>query len=300
MSALTSIVLATMPYVPKPVMRRLSSRYIAGEDLADALARLEGLAERGFAGILNLLGEHVRAEPEVRAVVDAFAAAARAIAERSLPAYVSVKPTHVGLEASEELALESYAELARICAARGLFLRVEMEDRSTTDATIRIFEALRRSHDNVGLVLQARLFRTPEDIDALAEGPLEVRMVKGIYLEPAEVAHTEPEPIRAAYLACTRRLFERGARVALATHDDRLADALLAQVDELGVPPERYEFQVLMGVREALWTRWRDAGHAVRVYVPYGPEWRAYSLRRMRENPEVLHHVLRATIGLGR
>lgn len=303
MSLLSSIILGAMPFVPKPVMRRLASRYIAGESLTDALARLTEFSERGFDGILNLLGEHVRTDEGVRAVVDEFTAAARALAERGLPAYISVKPTHVGLEASEELAFASFERLARTCADLGLFLRVEMEDRETTDATLRVFERLRSRHDNVGLVLQSRLFRTPGDIDALADGgggPLDVRMVKGIYLEPASVAHTEPGPIRDAYVDCTRRLFEHGARVALATHDDALADRLLALVDELGVGPDRYEFQVLMGVREPLWRRWQEAGHPVRVYVPYGPEWRAYSQRRMRENPEILHHVLRSTFGLDR
>ena len=212
-SFLTSIVLATLPYVPKSVMRRLSSRYIAGETLEDALARLSALASRDFQAILNLLGEHVRGEAEIEQVVEAFTAAARALADRSLPAYVSVKPTHLGLDASEEIAFESYERLARVCGELGLFLRVEMEEASTTDATIRIFERLRGAHEDVGLVLQARLFRTPADIDALAPGPLEVRMVKGIYLEPESIAHTAPDPIRDAYIDCTAALVRaRSAR----------------------------------------------------------------------------------------
>src|SRR4029077_14289862 len=128
-------------------------------------------------------------------------------------------------------------------------------------------------HANVGIVLQSRLLRTPTDIARLAAGQLWVRMVKGIYLEPAEIAHTQPAPIRAAYVECSRRLLARGARVSFATHDEVLAQELVALCRTLSVPRERYEFQVLLGVREALWESWRAAGERVRVYVPFGPEW---------------------------
>jgi proline dehydrogenase len=123
-----------------------------------------------------------------------------------------------------------------------------------------------------------------------------VRLVKGVYLEPASIAHTEPEPIRAAFVACARSLLQRGARVSFATHDEDLGERLLGLVRELRLGPERFEFQVLLGVREPQWARWRSAGHRVRVYVPFGPEWRAYSLRRMQKNPEILRHVMRAAL----
>ena len=199
----------------------------------------------------------------------------------------------MGLRISEELALELYAELAAECAKLGRFVRVEMEDHTTTDGTLRVFERLRRRATNVGLVLQSRLLRTPRDIEALAPGPLEVRMVKGIYLEPAEIAHVEPEPIREAYVAACAALFRRGARVSFATHDDVLAERLVSLVRAESIGRERYEFQVLLGVREWLWHAWKGAGHSVRVYVPYGPEWRAYSTRRLRKNPALFRQVAR-------
>src|SRR6185295_10939410 len=188
-----------------------------------------------------------------RAVVDAYRTAASAVAERRLDAYVSVKPTHLGLRLSEELCAELYGRLAEHCGALGLDLRVEMEDHTTTDATLRVFERLRQRHARVGIVLQSRLLRTPADIARLAPGPLWVRLVKGIYLEPAEIAHTEPEPIRVAYVEAARALLERGARVSFATHDEGLGERLLALCRERAVTRERYEFQVLLGVREALW-----------------------------------------------
>jgi proline dehydrogenase len=295
---LTRLVLSTLPLIPKPVMRRLASRYIAGETLEEALARLEGLAARGHPGILDVLGEGIAEEQAARAVVATYEAAASALAARKLDCYVSVKPTHVGLTIDEDLCCELYAQIARRCAGLGLFLRVEMEDSPTTDATLRVFERLRREHQNVGLVLQSRLFRTIDDIDRLAPGPLDVRMVKGIYLEPAAIAHTDPVRIREAYVQCVRKLAARRARIALATHDEHLAGPCVEALRAAGRGEDTFEFQVLLGVREELWARWRSEGHRVRVYVPYGPQWRPYTLRRMKKNPLIVRHVLRNLVGL--
>ena len=285
--------LSTLPFVPRPIMRRLADRYIAGETLEEALGRLRGLRELGYPGVFDVLGEYADDEAAARAARDAYLVGAEAIRREGLDAYVSIKPTHFGLKLGEKLCFELYASVARRCTELGLDMRVEMEDHPTTDATLRVFERLRKEFQNVGIVLQSRLFRTPADIDALAEGPLDVRMVKGVYLEPASIAHTEPEPIRQAYLECTEQLLRRGARVALATHDEPMTVRLAELLRELGVGPERYEFQVLMGVAAPLWERLHAAGHPVRVYVPFGPEWRAYSLRRMQKNPELFKAVVR-------
>ena len=297
MSALNNLVLATLPYIPRPLMRRLASRYIAGETLDEALAKLAELARRGHPGILDILGEGITSEAEAREVMAAYKSAATRLAERKLDAYVSVKPTHLALTLSESLCLALYGELARHCRELGIFMRVEMEDHPTTDATLRVFEALRAQHDNVGIVLQSRLFRTPRDIDALKPGPLDVRMVKGIYLEPQSIAHTEAGPIRDAYVECTRKLLARGARVALATHDEHLAESCFALMREMHVEREGCDLEVLLGVREELWDAWKRDGRCVRVYVPFGPEWRAYSQRRLRKNPQILRHVMRDALG---
>ncbi|MFN0006394.1 MAG: proline dehydrogenase family protein [Planctomycetota bacterium] len=292
------LVLASLPYVPGVLMRRLSARYIAGETLEEAIAVLGSLSERGHPGILDVLGEHVADEKAAREAARAYTQAADAVAQARLDAYISVKPTHFGLLLDEGLCFELYAGLAEHCGQRGLFVRVEMEDHPTTDATLRVFARLRALHGNVGIVLQSRLFRTPADIDSLPAGPVDVRLVKGIYLEPSSIAHVDPEPIRVAYVDCARRLFARGARVALATHDDAIAERCLAVAREMRIESGRYEFQVLLGVREELWAKWKAAGLRVRVYVPYGPEWRAYSQRRLRKNPQVLRHVMRNAFGL--
>lgn len=293
-----NLVLAVLPHVPRPLLRRMARRYFAGETLPQALAKLEELRGRGHPGIIDILGEDVTDEAAARAVIGEYRATADAVKARGLDAYVSVKPTHCGLRLSEKLSLQLYRELAGHCAKLGLAVRVEMEDHTTTDATLRSFEALRGEFDNVGIVLQSRLFRTPDDIARLAPGPLSVRMVKGIYIEPAAIAHTAPEPIRDAYVACCEQLFERGARVSFATHDEGMAGRLIEGVQRRKLTAKDYEFQVLMGVQEGLWTQWQRGGHVVRVYVPFGPEWRPYSLRRMRKNPALVRHVLRQTLGL--
>lgn len=299
MSALDRAALATLPALPTWLMRRLAARYIAGEELSDAVGKLAELSGRGFTGIIDVLGEDVVGEAASRAVVKQYQAAAEAVAAKKLDTYVSVKPTHLGLRSSEDLCFALYDELARHCAALGLRLRVEMEDHTTTDGTLRVFERLRARHAHVGIVLQSRLFRTAEDIKKLAPGPLWVRMVKGIYLEPAAIAHTDPVAIRKAYVECTKLLLARGDTISFATHDEVMAEQCVAEVKRVGRGKDAYEFQVLMGVREQLWAKWRDAGHQVRVYVPYGPDWRAYSQRRLRKNPQIFRHVLKDMFGLG-
>jgi proline dehydrogenase len=294
MGVLDRIALAALPVVPTRLMRMMSLRYIAGERLEQAVERLAGLTGEGFRGALDILGEDVASETEARGVAGEYAAAADALRERKIDAYISIKPTHLGLRLSEELAHELYCQLVQHVDTLNSFVRIEMEDHTTTDATLRIFERIRESSpQRLGVALQSRLLRTSQDIDALSEGPLNVRMVKGVYLEPARIAHTDPTPIREAYLEGTRRLWERGAFVALATHDELMAKELVALAKSMGIGQDQYEFQVLLGVRTPLWRAWRDAGHPVRVYVPFGPNWRAYSTRRLKKNPEIFRHLLK-------
>lgn len=291
---LHKLLIGTLPLLPRPLMRHFAGKYIAGESLEEEMAKLSEMAARGFPGIFDILGEGSVSESHARQALADYKSGADAIAAAKLDCYVSVKPTHFGLTTSEELALELYRELAAHCEDLGIFMRVEMEDHPTTDATLRIFEVLRTEFSAVGIVLQARLFRTLQDIEELAPGALDVRLVKGIYIEPAEIAHTAPEPIREAFLNCARLLLERGeVNLRLATHDRDMGEDLLRMLEEFQHPNSHYEFQVLLGVQEALWTDWQAQGETVRVYVPFGPEWREYSQRRLSRNPELFKAVVR-------
>lgn len=291
---LHKLLISTMPLVPRFLMRQIAGKYIAGETQDEALLELAKQAKAGYPGIFDILGEGCGSEAHARAAAASYREGASAIAAAGLDAYISIKPTHMGLDTDESLALTLYREVAAHCKDLGVFMRVEMEDHPTTDATLRIFESLRQDYERVGIVLQSRLFRTTEDIASLAPGPLDVRVVKGIYIEPAEIAHTEAPAIRKAYLAHTRQLLERGdVRLRFATHDALMANDLVALVEEFSLAKDTYEFQVLLGVQQALWKQWSSKGHTVRVYVPFGPEWREYSQRRLGKNPDLLKAVMR-------
>ncbi|MFT4649409.1 MAG: proline dehydrogenase [Glaciecola sp.] len=295
------LAVATLPFIPRPIMRKLAGRYIAGETLEQALACLQDLQAQGFTGILDLLGEDVQSESEARTVLAEYKEGATQIEKLGLDAYVSVKPSHFCLQKNAALAFELYDDLLTHCASLGQRMRVEMEDHPTTDATLALFAKLRAKHNNAGLVMQARLFRNTVDIEALPEpepgGRMDIRLVKGIYLEPEEIAHTQPDPIREAFIAQCKTLWKHGHFVAIATHDAPMAQTLLDHIEQEGITHELFDFEVLLGVREPIWQGWRQQGFPVRVYVPYGPEWRAYSQRRLRKNPEMLKAV---TMGMFR
>jgi proline dehydrogenase len=296
MPSLIDLTVNALALMPTPIMRHFSKKYIAGETIEQALDCLASFNAAGHPGIMDILGEDAEGEAGAREALAQYQSCSTKLAATKHQAYISAKPTHFGLRTSEELCFELYSTLASHCANHDQFLRVEMEDHTTTDATLRVFKRLLQAHANVGLVLQSRLFRNEADIqDLLATLPdgrtLNIRLVKGIYLEPAEIAHTDYAPIADAYVEQARILFAGGATVSLATHDEAMAESLFAVMRELGVGTDRYEMQVLMGVQKTLWEKWMASGHPVRVYVPFGPEWKAYSLRRLKKNPRLLRQV---------
>lgn len=284
-----------LPLIPTPVMRRLCARYISGETLTDALDRLEALRDDGYPGVIDLLGEDAADGATADAASAEYLAAVEGISERSLDVYVSIKPTHFGLALDAKACLARFQRVAERCEDLDLRLRVEMEDVRYTDATLLLYETLRSTHPSCGIVLQARLHRTPADIAGLSDGEHDVRLVKGVYLEPPEVAHTEPAAISDAYIANAEQLLARHARVSFATHDDALVKRLKQVIANAG-EETHHELQVLDGVRPSYWPTWRSADHTVRVYVPYGPNWRAYSTRRMRKNPQLFKAVIRSIL----
>ena len=220
------------------------------------------------------------------------------IEAEGIDANVSVKLTGLGLTVDPELCAESVRALARLAAGHGRFVRVDMEDSSTTNATLDLYRRLRADgHDNVGIVLQAMLRRTLDDVAELAGLEPNVRVCKGIYVEPSEIAYQGDEAIRFNFAETIAALWESGAKVAVATHDDVLVAGALDLIRERGLGPERYEFQLLLGVRAELADELAAGGHTVRIYVPYGRKWYEYSLRRLQENPKIAGYVARDTLG---
>jgi proline dehydrogenase len=291
-SLLDQAVARVLPAVPRPVVQLFSRRYIAGPALRDAVGVVRRLNEEGKLATIDVLGEEVTHEDEARAIAGAYRDVFDAIEQESLAANVSIKLTGLGLNLSYDLCKENVESIL----AGGKFVRIDMEDSSVTDETLRLYRELREDgHENVGVVLQARLRRTLDDIDALADLRPNVRLCKGIYLEPPTIAYTDYEAIRASFVKALRALATvDGAHVAIATHDEWLLEQSLAQL-----PPNNqlsYEFQMLLGVREERASQLVRAGHRVRVYVPFGQQWYEYSLRRLQENPAMAGTIARSTV----
>jgi proline dehydrogenase len=287
-----------LPAVPRPVVRRLSGRYIAGPELKDAREAVRQLNADGKAATIDVLGEEVRTEEEAAAIVRAYLDVFADIERCELDSGVSVKLTGLGLKLGHDLCRDNLRTVVEDAASRGNFVRIDMEDSSTTDDTLHLYRELREEgHDNVGIVLQAVLRRTASDIAALADLKPSVRLCKGIYLEPPDIAYQEYEAVRASYVRALEALLDVGAYVGIATHDEWLLGEARRIVAEQGLRREEYEFQMLLGVRPVRGDELVREGHRLRIYVPFGRQWYEYSLRRLQENPSIAGYVATDTLG---
>jgi proline dehydrogenase len=298
MSLLDRAVILTLPLVPKPIVRRFSKRYIAGSTLDDALKVVSDLHRQGAMVTMDILGEFISTHDEAAANTEDYLALLQRIHDERLPeTNVSVKLSALGLLLDEELCLDNMRRVLQAVSTTGNFIRIDMEDSPCTTATLAIHDALRSEFgDRVGVVLQSRMRRTIDDIEQVAQQPSNFRLCKGIYLEPRRIAYTDPELIRRNFVLALERMFDLGCYVGIATHDEILVWESLRLIRKHGLEPEQYEFQMLLGVDEQLRSILIDAGHRLRVYVPYGPQWYAYSVRRLRENPQIAGHALRAML----
>jgi proline dehydrogenase len=288
-----------LPAVPKPVVQRLSSRYIAGPTLDDATRVVRKLNAKGKLATIDVLGEDVTNPDEARAIAGQYHDVLARVDEQGLDANVSLKLTGLGLELDYDLCRENLEAVVGDAAARGNFVRIDMEDASTTDRTLQLYRQLHAAgHDNLGVVLQAYLRRTLTDLPGLDN----VRLCKGIYIEPPEIAFREFDAVRANFVRCLEALVEQRAYVGIATHDEHLIGEGLRIVREAGIDRDRYEFQMLLGVRPDRADELVADGHRLRVYVPYGSHWYEYSVRRLQENPKMAGQVASDIVGrvLGR
>ena len=264
------------------------TRFVAGETMETALPAIERMQVLGFRTTVDILGEAVRAPDAARAAASAYVAAIPALKVHGLDLNVSIKLSQMGLLLDKSLMRENVARILTAAAAVGAFVRIDMEDHSTTDTTLLLWDELRpimAGSGDVGVVLQSALRRTPEDAERLIAAGARIRLCKGAYREPATVAHQSRADVDAAYVAIMRRLLDEGNYPALATHDDRIADQAVAYARERGIGPERFEFQMLYGVRRDLQERLMREGWTVRIYVPLGSEWYPYFMRRLAERP---------------
>ena len=262
---------------------RVASRFVAGESLDAAIETARTLDRRRSATILDHLGENVTAPEHAADAVRAYVRALVRIAdEPSLDVAISVKLTQLGLDFSSELAAANLGQVLE--AAGGRLVMIDMESSVYVDRTLAVFSRLRERTDRLGIALQTYLHRTPRDVDALPPASI-VRVVKGAYLEPSEVAITERGEVDAAFARLTATCLARGHTVHVATHDPELLEGTRRYVERTGTPWSRVEFQFLLGIRRDLQARYADEGYPVRVYVPYGTEWYPYLTRRLAERP---------------
>ena len=294
MSAFNHLLVSTMPLVPKPVVGKVASRYVAGESLDAAVAAVRTLNSQGAMATMDVLGEEVSERGKAQAAVEEYIRVFDAIDKHRLDSNVSIKLTLLGLKIDEGFCLENVDRIAAVAKKYGNFVRIDMEDHTCTDATLRIYRELFARYGNLGVVLQAYMRRTLTDIDTLPEPGGNVRLCKGIYVEPRRIAWKGHETVRHNFVQALEKIIARGLYPAIATHDEYLCCAASALVDKHSLKRDQYEFQMLLGVDEELRRILIESGHRLRVYVPYGRDWYPYSMRRLRENPEVARHVMRA------
>jgi proline dehydrogenase len=297
MGVLDKAIANSVPLIPRPVVKRISSRYIAGDTLGEAVQTVRALNERGCVATIDLLGESTESKADAAEKLKDYKKVVDALDEHDLKGGISVKLTGLGLTLNEELCRANLEEIVEYAGRRGRFVRVDMEDSPYTSVTLDMVVELHGRHENVGAVIQAYMRRSLEDVCRLAEAGVTVRLCKGIYDEPRRIAYKDFDTVRENYRLLLEELLRGGAYVGIATHDEFLVWHALRLIHQLEVPKDRYEFQMLLGVDEELRGILVNAGHKLRVYVPFGEDWYEYSTRRLKENPKIAGYVARDVIG---
>ncbi|MDA1185913.1 MAG: proline dehydrogenase family protein [Acidobacteria bacterium] len=281
-------------------MRRPDSfvrRFVGGETIAELVSTLREIDGQGFTHTFNHLGEHVQSAEAARAAVRDYVDVIDAVAAAGMECKVSVKLSQIGLELDRGLCLEHLRQILVAADRRNGFVRVDMEGSRVLDDTLDVFDTVwGEGHRNVGVVLQAYLRRTEADLRRVIERGGRVRLCKGAYNEPSTIAFRSREDVDAAFIRLMRLLLSEGTRPAIATHDPHMIDATRTFAHERGVAPRDFEFQMLYGVRRDLQEALRDEGYTVRIYVPFGPEWYPYFMRRLAERPENVRFLVRSLI----
>jgi proline dehydrogenase len=291
----------TLPIVPKAIVRSVSSRYIAGETVRDAVRTVERLNKFGAVGTVDVLGEFVESRAQALQETAMSCEVLDALHAHSLKSGVSVKLTSLGLDVDDDFCYENVRSVVASAHEKGRFVRIDMENSPYTTRTIDIYRRLHgEGLTNTGVVIQAYMRRAEDDIASLVPLGTSVRLCKGIYIEDVSIAYRERSEVQDNYKKLLQQLFDNGMYVGIATHDDVLLDFARNEIAKRSLASDRYEFQMLLGVREQKRDELIAQGHKVRIYVPFGHDWYGYSVRRLKENPEVAGHILKALITGGR
>jgi proline dehydrogenase len=287
----------SVPVIPRPIVKKISSRYIAGDTLEEAVSAIRDLNNEGCVATIDLLGESTESKADAATTLKDYKKVVDALDEHDLNSGISVKLTGLGLTLNEELCRANLEEIIEYTAARDRFVRVDMEDSPYTEKTLQIVHDMHERHENTGAVLQAYMRRSIEDVQNIIESGFSVRLCKGIYDEPRSIAYKDFDTVRQNYIFLLDELLKGGVYVGIATHDEFLIWHALRLIHQLEIPEDRYEFQMLLGVDEQLRSILVGAGHKLRVYVPFGEDWYEYSTRRLKENPKIAGYVTKDVIG---
>lgn len=293
-NVLNLLLIKTITLMPKSIVRLFAGKYVAGENHSTALSTVKSLNHQGFAATIDILGEHIKDRIQAKEVVLEYIDLYDEIAENNLDCNISIKPSHIGLDISENIFLENLQLLIDKAMTTKNFLRIDMESSLATDATINAYTQALKKSDSVGTVFQAYLFRTLDDIRSIQNNHLNFRLCKGIYKESKDISIQDRKYINDNYLKILRYAFTVNNYVGIATHDIDLLKDIYALIEELDVPSTQFEFQVLYGVPMSGWLeKHLENGYKVRVYVPFGPDWYDYSIRRLKENPNIAGYIIK-------
>lgn len=299
MDFINNLIVSFVKFLPKSVVHIFAKKYIAGVKLQDAVNVTKELNSKGIYTTIDVLGEAISTKEEAILEKDECLRVLDAIAENNLMANLSTKPTSLGLSIDKDFFLEQIKEVLTRAKQLNNFVRMDMEDSPYTSATIEMFKKLQHEFDNVGIVVQAYLKRTMDDVIDLNKSKTNYRLCKGIYNEPEEIAIKNKQAIRDNFLKLLKEMLENDSYVGIATHDEYLVDGAYQLINDMKLSKDKYEFQMLYGVTEKLRDKINSDGNKIRIYVPYGKHWYAYSLRRMQENPEIAGHITKSIFKLG-
>lgn len=295
MSILNSLIIKTLPIVPKSVVHIFAKKYIAGDTLEDAVRVTNELGNEGAWTTIDALGEFVTSREKAIEEKKHCSHVLEAIVRNSLKTYLSVKPTSLGLGIDLEFAYDNISEIVSKAAENGVFVRLDMENSPYTTNTLNTYRRLRdNGFDNVGIVLQSYMRRSENDLADLMEYKPNIRLCKGIYNEAPEIAYKNPDEIRNSYKRLLVNMLENGLYVGIATHDEPLIQFAVQTLQDMKLPKNKYEFQMLLGVREDRRREIINNGNHLRVYVPFGEDWYGYSTRRLKENPNMAGHIFKS------
>lgn len=300
MNLLDKLVVWTIPFVPKFIVRRTSARYIAGSTIEDAVRVVRNLNQQGCCATIDVLGEHITKKAEAESAVNEYLGVLDRLENEKLDSNISVKLTMLGLKLDPNFCVENVRKLAERAKEFENFVRIDMEDSTCTTETLNVYSTLKNEFNNVGFVIQSYMRRSLNDIREQMKNhkKINVRLCKGIYIEPREIAYKDKRIINSNYEFILRDLLANGHYVGIATHDEKLVWAAFKLIDELKLKKDKFEFQMLLGVDEQLRRIILKEGYKLRVYVPYGKRWYEYSVRRLKENPSMAGYIVKNLFGM--